>query len=99
MLYTDHYLSGRLAVIFVCTDCVLLGVPLGIYMSKSDRAQRAITPILDMLQTLPTFVYLIPLIFLFKITEPKLMVLRSSCTPLFLVRRQIWYSISGSVCD
>jgi glycine betaine/proline transport system permease protein len=74
-LFTDHYTYAMetLAIIFVCTViCVLLGVPLGIYMSKSDRAQRAITPILDMLQTLPTFVYLIPLIFLFKITEPKL---------------------------
>ena len=61
-----------LAIIFVCTViCVLLGVPLGIYMSKSDRAQRAITPILDMLQRyylrLPDSVD-----FLFKITEPKL---------------------------
>jgi len=47
-------------------------VPLGILMSKSDRTQRMLTPVLDMLQTLPTFVYLIPLIFLFNITEPKL---------------------------
>ena len=41
-------------------------------MSKNDTAQRMMTTVLDMLQTLPTFVYLIPLIFLFKITEPKL---------------------------
>jgi glycine betaine/proline transport system permease protein len=62
-----------LAIIFVCTlICVALGVPIGILMSKSDTTQRVVTPILDMLQTLPTFVYLIPLIFLFKITEPKL---------------------------
>jgi glycine betaine/proline transport system permease protein len=74
-LLIDHYdhAMQTLAIIVVCTViCVLLGVPLGIAMSKSDRLQRAITPILDMLQTLPTFVYLIPLIFLFKITEPKL---------------------------
>jgi glycine betaine/proline transport system permease protein len=51
---------------------VAFGVPLGIAMSRSDRFQNAIIPILDMLQTLPTFVYLIPLIFLFNITEPKL---------------------------
>jgi glycine betaine/proline transport system permease protein len=62
-----------LAIIFVCTlICVGVGVPIGILMSKSDTTQRMVTPILDMLQTLPTFVYLIPLIFLFKITEPKL---------------------------
>lgn len=74
-LFTDHYFYAvqTLAIIFVCTViCVLLGVPVGILMSKSDKTQRMITPVLDMLQTLPTFVYLIPLIFLFKITEPKL---------------------------
>ena len=74
-LFTDHYLyaAQTLSIIFVCTLlCVLLGVPIGILMSKNNRLQRAIIPILDMLQTLPIFVYLIPLIFLFKITEPKL---------------------------
>lgn len=74
-LFIDHYVYAveTLSIIFVCTLlCVLIGVPIGISMSKSDRVQNAITPVLDMLQTLPTFVYLIPLIFLFKITEPKL---------------------------
>jgi len=41
-------------------------------MSRSDRLQAGVIPILDMLQTLPAFVYLIPLIFLFSVTEPKL---------------------------
>ena len=74
-LFTDHYgyAVQTLSIIFVCTVlCAILGVPTGILMSKNDTAQRVITPVLDMLQTLPTFVYLIPLIFLFKITEPKL---------------------------
>ena len=74
-LFTDHYgyAVQTLSIIFVCTVlCAVLGVPTGILMSKNDTAQRVITPVLDMLQTLPTFVYLIPLIFLFKITEPKL---------------------------
>ncbi len=74
-LFTDHYgyAVQTLSIIFVCTVlCTLIGVPIGILMSKNDNAQRMITPVLDMLQTLPTFVYLIPLIFLFKITEPKL---------------------------
>ncbi|MFX0546691.1 ABC transporter permease [Roseovarius sp. S1116L3] len=62
-----------LSIIFVCTGLsVLLGVPIGILMSRSDGAQRVMLPILDMLQTLPSFVYLIPLIFLFSVTEPKL---------------------------
>ncbi len=62
-----------LAIIFVCAVlCVLFGVPIGIAMSRSDRMQRMTIPVLDMLQTLPPFVYLIPLIFLFSVTEPKL---------------------------
>jgi len=62
-----------LSIIMVCTSLsVLLGVPIGILMSRSDRLQRVMLPILDMLQTLPSFVYLIPLIFLFSVTEPKL---------------------------
>jgi glycine betaine/proline transport system permease protein len=62
-----------LAIILVCTVLsVIIGVPIGIAMSKYDRLQRMMTPVLDMLQTLPTFVYLIPLIFLFSVTEPKL---------------------------
>lgn len=73
--FVDHYTEAMqtLAIIFVCAFiCVLFGVPIGIAMSRSDRLQRIMTPILDMLQTLPAFVYLIPLIFLFSVTEPKL---------------------------
>jgi glycine betaine/proline transport system permease protein len=54
------------------TLAMVFGVPIGIAMSRSDRVQRTMIPILDMLQTLPPFVYLIPLIFLFSVTEPKL---------------------------
>lgn len=71
----DHYdvAMQTLAIIFVCTViCVLLGVPIGIAMSRSDRLEKIFIPLLDMLQTLPTFVYLIPLIFLFSVTESKL---------------------------
>ncbi|MEJ2747882.1 MAG: ABC transporter permease subunit [Anaerolineae bacterium] len=45
--------------------CVALGIPLGIWASHSDRADRAIRPILDFLQTIPIFVYLVPVIMLF----------------------------------
>ena len=70
--FYEHTMQ-TLAIIFVCAFiCVLLGVPIGIAMSRSDRVQRTMIPILDMLQTLPPFVYLIPLIFLFSVTEPKL---------------------------
>lgn len=75
LAFVDHYTAAMqtLAIIFVCAFiCVLFGVPIGIAMSRNDRLQRFVTPILDMLQTLPPFVYLIPLIFLFSVTEPKL---------------------------
>jgi glycine betaine/proline transport system permease protein len=75
LAFIDHYdyAMQTLAIIFVCAFlCVLLGVPIGIAMARSNMLQRVITPILDMLQTLPPFVYLIPLIFLFSVTESKL---------------------------
>lgn len=73
--FIDHYNEAiqTLSIIFVCTSlCVLFGVPIGIAMSKNNWLQKALIPVLDMLQTLPSFVYLIPLIFLFDVTEPKL---------------------------
>jgi glycine betaine/proline transport system permease protein len=67
------YAMQTLAIIAVCAlIAVLFGVPIGIAMSRSDRLERVMIPVLDMLQTLPPFVYLIPLIFLFSVTEPKL---------------------------
>jgi glycine betaine/proline transport system permease protein len=68
-----EYAIQTLAIIFVCAFlCVLIGVPIGIAMSRSNMMQRLTVPVLDMLQTLPPFVYLIPLIFLFSVTESKL---------------------------
>ncbi|WP_138934275.1 ABC transporter permease [Roseovarius arcticus] len=75
LAFVDYYdyTMQTLAIIFVCAIiCVIIGVPIGIAMSRSDKVQRVMIPILDMLQTLPPFVYLIPLIFLFSVTEPKL---------------------------
>ena len=67
------YAMQTLAIIAVCAlIAVMFGVPIGIAMSRSDRLERTMIPVLDMLQTLPPFVYLIPLIFLFSVTEPKL---------------------------
>ncbi len=74
-LLTDYYILAMqtLSIIALCTViCILIGVPIGIWMSKSDRVRDITVPILDMLQTLPTFVYLVPLIILFGATEPKL---------------------------
>jgi len=42
-----------------------VGIPVGIWMAQSDRAEALIKPILDAMQTMPSFVYLIPVMMLF----------------------------------
>ena len=56
---------ATLAIISVATlVCISVGIPLGILMSRSDRTQQVITPVLDVMQTIPSFVYLIPVVML-----------------------------------
>jgi glycine betaine/proline transport system permease protein len=54
-----------MSIILVCTFiAIALGIPIGIMMARSDRAQSIVTPILDIMQTMPAFVYLIPVVML-----------------------------------
>ena len=54
-----------LAIISVATlFAIALGIPTGIWMARSNRAQAVVTPLLDVMQTLPIFVYLIPVVML-----------------------------------
>jgi len=56
---------ATVAIITVCTIiCISVGIPIGVVMSKSDRVERAIVPVLDMMQTIPSFVYLVPILML-----------------------------------
>lgn len=56
---------ATLAIVSVATIlCIAIGIPVGILMSRSDRVQAAILPILDVMQTIPSFVYLIPVVML-----------------------------------
>ncbi|MGY6548175.1 MAG: ABC transporter permease [Roseinatronobacter sp.] len=56
---------STLAIISVATFlCIAIGIPLGIVMARSNRAQATITPVLDVMQTIPSFVYLIPVVML-----------------------------------
>jgi glycine betaine/proline transport system permease protein len=50
--------------------CVTIGIPLGIWFGKSARAYRFAEPVLDLMQTLPAFVYLIPIIAFFGTGNP-----------------------------
>ena len=56
---------ATVAIISVATlVCIVVGIPIGVAMSKSNRVEKAILPVLDMMQTIPSFVYLIPIIML-----------------------------------
>jgi glycine betaine/proline transport system permease protein len=50
--------------------CVVMGIPLGIWFGKSRRAYNFAEPVLDLMQTLPAFVYLIPIIAFFGTGNP-----------------------------
>ncbi|MDF9620115.1 ABC transporter permease subunit [Pseudomonas entomophila] len=59
-------LLQTLALVLVSTSlCVLVGVPLGILLATRPLARRLLLPVLDVMQTLPAFVYLIPVLMLF----------------------------------
>ncbi|NMF96919.1 glycine betaine/L-proline ABC transporter permease ProW [Aromatoleum toluolicum] len=47
--------------------CGLFGVPLGILCARYDRMEKTLRPVLDAMQTLPAFVYLVPVVMLFGI--------------------------------
>ena len=56
---------ATVAIISVCTIiCIVIGIPIGVVMSKSDRVEKTIVPVLDMMQTIPSFVYLVPILML-----------------------------------
>lgn len=59
-------LLQTLALVLVSTGlCVLIGVPLGVLLATRALARRLLLPVLDVMQTLPAFVYLIPVLMLF----------------------------------
>jgi glycine betaine/proline transport system permease protein len=43
---------------------IVIGIPIGIFMARSNRVQSVVNPILDVMQTMPSFVYLIPVVML-----------------------------------
>ena len=56
---------ATVAIITVCTImCIAVGIPLGVLMARSNRVEKSMLPILDMMQTIPSFVYLIPILML-----------------------------------
>jgi glycine betaine/proline transport system permease protein len=57
-----------LAIVTVSTlIAILIGLPIGIVMARSNRVQGVVNPVLDVMQTMPSFVYLIPVVVIFGI--------------------------------
>ncbi len=65
--YWERTTETLTLVLSACIVCMAIGVPIGIAAAHRPRLYAAIRPILDLMQTLPTFVYLIPAIVFFGI--------------------------------
>ena len=67
--YWEETLETLTLVLSACLLCMSLGVPIGIAMAHRPRLYSFVLPVLDIMQTLPTFVYLIPAIVFFGLGE------------------------------
>ncbi|WP_375255340.1 choline ABC transporter permease subunit [Yoonia sp.] len=65
--YWEETMQSLTLVLSACVVCMGIGVPIGIAAAHRPRLYRAMVPVLDLMQTLPTFVYLIPAIVFFGI--------------------------------
>ena len=65
--YWEETTESLTLVLSACVVCMGVGVPIGIAVAHRPRLHRYVAPVLDLMQTLPTFVYLIPAIVFFGI--------------------------------
>ena len=65
--YWEETTESLTLVLSACVVCMGIGVPIGIAAAHRPRLYRVMRPVLDLMQTLPTFVYLIPAIVFFGI--------------------------------
>ena len=63
--YWEETTESLTLILSACVVCMGVGVPIGIAVAHRPRLYRAMVPVLDLMQTLPTFVYLIPAIVFF----------------------------------
>nr|MCU0817106.1 choline ABC transporter permease subunit [Cypionkella sp.] len=63
--YWDETMESLTLILSACVVCMGLGVPIGIAAAHRPGLYRVLSPVLDLMQTLPTFVYLIPAIVFF----------------------------------
>ncbi len=76
----DDSMNTLSQVMVAVVVSVALAIPLGIWCALSDRVERALKPILDMMQTMPQFVYLVPVVALFRSGARPRRDRRRSCT-------------------
>ena len=65
--YWEETTESLTLILFACITCMAIGIPIGIKAAHNPRFYQIISPVLDLMQTLPTFVYLIPMIVFFGI--------------------------------
>jgi glycine betaine/proline transport system permease protein len=65
--YWEHTMETLALVLIASLISIVLGVPLGILCARSNSAQKIITPVLDFMQTMPAFVYLLPAVAFFSL--------------------------------
>ncbi len=63
--YWEETTESLTLILSACVVCMGVGVPIGIAAAHRPKLYRAMVPVLDLMQTLPTFVYLIPAIVFF----------------------------------
>ncbi len=63
--YWDKCIMTTCIVIIGMLLCLVIGIPVGIMMARSKKVRNALLPVLDLMQTIPSFCYLIPGILLF----------------------------------
>jgi glycine betaine/proline transport system permease protein len=73
LLLLTGFWQPLMMTIYLVTGCtilsILIGIPLGIWSSRSETAARILSSICDLLQTFPSFIYLIPVIMLFQTSD------------------------------
>ncbi len=65
--YLKVFVNTFVVAGLVTVISVVIGIPLGIACARSDRVQKIVTPVLDFMQTMPAFVYLLPAVAFFSL--------------------------------
>ena len=90
------YLCG-LSVVIAC----LIGVPIGILAARNERVHRVVSVVIDTLQTLPSFVYLMPVVMLFRVGDfaAMLAVIAYAVTPIIRYTDHGIRQVSGQLIE